>query len=158
MLKVMNVDDEPAMLYLTKKILEKEGYNVEDTSSGEECLKKIKEEKPDVILLDVRLPGMDGWEVCKKIKEDNETSSTSIVMFTVRSSKEDIAKSFEYCGAEWHLPRPFEPETLTDILKCVDDDPQKIMEKIEKVVENEERRKKVLKMLNPKIMNYKYEF
>ncbi len=158
MLKVMAVDDEADILYVTRIMLEREGYKVDEASSGEECLDKIKDKRPDVILMDVKLPGIDGWEVAKKIKEDEETSSISIVMFTAKSAQEDIDTSFNYAGAEWHLPRPFEKETLIDILKIVDEGPQDIMKKIEKVVEKETRRKELLKMMNPKIMNYKYEF
>ncbi|MEE8358462.1 MAG: response regulator [Candidatus Hydrothermarchaeales archaeon] len=158
MLKVMTVDDEADILYITRTMLEREGYKVDEASSGEECLKKIKDKRPDVILLDVKLPGIDGWEVAKKIKEDEETRSIPIVMFTAKSAQEDIDTSFNYAGAEWHLPRPFKRETLIDILKIVDEGPQDIMKKIEKVVETEKRRKELLKMMNPKIMKYKYEF
>lgn len=158
MLKVMTVDDEADILYVTRTMLEREGYKVDEASSGEECLGKIRDKRPDVILMDVKLPGIDGWEVAKKIKEDEETRSIPIVMFTAKSAQEDIDTSFNYAGAEWHLSRPFKRETLIDILKIVDEGPQDIMKKIEKVVETEKRRKELLKMMNPKIMNYQYEF
>lgn len=157
-LSVLTVDDEPDIAFLTKIILQKEGYTVANASSGKDCIEKIKEDKPDIILMDVGLPDIDGWEVCKKIKKNAKTSSIPIVMFTARSSKEDISKSFEYAGAVGHLPRPFETETLTDILKCINHDPSEIMNNIDKVVEKEKRRSEVLKMFNPKIINYKYDF
>ncbi len=158
LVEVMAVDDDPDIRFVTRKILEREGYNVVEATTGGECLDKIKERKPDVILMDVKLPDIDGWEVCKKIKENKKTSSIPVVMFTAMSRKEDMDKSFKYAGADGHIPRPFKRKTLTDMLKCLEEEPKDIMSKLNKVVEKEERRREVLKMLNPKLMDYKYEF
>jgi CheY-like chemotaxis protein len=78
---------------------EKAGHSVVEAGSGEECLEKLKAEDPDVILLDVRMPDADGWDVCRRVKADERTRSIPVVMFTVKTSKEAIQKSRE-CGAE----------------------------------------------------------
>lgn len=111
MARIMVVDDEPDIVYLTKIILEKEGYGVVEALSGEECLEKLKKEKPDLILLDVMMKGINGWEVCKKIKEEKKTKEIPVVMFTIRTSKDSVRKSFE-CRADEHVNKPFSKEEL----------------------------------------------
>lgn len=117
MSKIMIVDDEPDILYLVKRILEREGYEVVDASNGEDALKKVKGEKPDLILLDVMMPGMDGWDVCKKLKEDPKTKDTTVAMLTVKSEDEDKVQSFDYAIADWHISKPIEREKF---IKTVD--------------------------------------
>ncbi len=100
-------------------MLKKVGYeNVDDAWNGEECLKKLKEKNYDLVLLDVMMPGDDGWEVCRKIKADEETKHIPVVMFTVRTGAESKEKSIE-CGAEDHINKPFESAALVDTVKRV---------------------------------------
>lgn len=68
MAKIMIVDDERDIRSLVREMLEKEGYEVSEASAGEECLDRVKEEKPDLILLDIMMPTLDGWEVSKKTR------------------------------------------------------------------------------------------
>ncbi|MFQ6136650.1 MAG: PleD family two-component system response regulator [Candidatus Hydrothermarchaeales archaeon] len=156
--KLLTVDDEPDVLYITRRILEDEGFSVTGVTSGDECLKRVKEDKPDVILLDVRMPGIDGWEVCKKLKEDDETKSIPVVMFTVMSEDIYKTKSFEYAHADWHVPKPFETEDLLDVVRIATKSKSEIEKEINEILQKEERRKEVLKMLNPKLMAHKYDF
>jgi CheY-like chemotaxis protein len=102
----MVVDDEPDIVYLVEKMLIKEGFDVTHAYSGEEALEKLKTTKPDLILLDVMMPGISGWEASKKIKEDQETSSIPIAMLTVKSAEEDMEKSFQYGLCDAHIPKP----------------------------------------------------
>ncbi len=73
--------------------------------------------KPDLILLDVVMPDMDGWEVCRKIKETTATSDIPVVMFTTQAREKDIKKSLEYAGADAHIIKPFNRKELVDLIK-----------------------------------------
>jgi two-component system cell cycle response regulator len=100
-------------------MLEKEDYKVIEAESGEECLNKLKIEKPDLILLDVMMPGLDGWEISKIIKEDKKTGHIPIAMFTVRTRKEDKTKSLQYACADKHIDKPAGKEELISTIKSL---------------------------------------
>jgi CheY-like chemotaxis protein len=112
----MVVDDEADVLFLVSKILEKEKITVIGIRSGEECLEKLKEERPDLILMDVMMPGMDGWETTLKIKSNPETRDIPVVMLTVKGEKEDKLKSFHQCKCDGYLVKPFEREELIKVV------------------------------------------
>jgi DNA-binding response OmpR family regulator len=113
MAKIMVVDDDEAIRFLIQKMLEKEGYEVVTASSGEECLHKVMTEKPDLILLDVMMPGLDGFDVCRILKEDEETGAITVAMVTVKSTDEDRLKSLEGC-ADWHITKPIEKKKFLE--------------------------------------------
>jgi len=115
------VDDEPEIRYIARRMLEKAGHEVSEACDGEECLQKLKAEKPDLILLDVMMPGLKGWEVCRRIKAEDRTRSIPVVMFTVRTSEEDLEES-KRCGAEAHINKPFEREELLRVVNRVLDE------------------------------------
>ncbi len=102
----MVVDDEPQILTVVRMMLEKEGYEVIDAKNGEECLMKLKKEIPDLILLDVMMPGKDGWDILKEIKKTEKTKNIPIAMLTVRASDNSAKKSLEY-GADDHINKPY---------------------------------------------------
>ncbi len=108
MKKILVVDDEPDIVFLVQKILKNGGYDVAGATSGQEALDKIKAERPDLVLLDVMMPGMDGWEACKKIKEDDDTKDIMVAMLTVKSEDEDKIQSFDYAIADWHIAKPID--------------------------------------------------
>ncbi len=112
MKRVMIVDDEPDIILVVRKMLEREGYEVMEVESGEECLAKVKVERPELILLDVLMPGMDGWEVSKRIKEDEETRDMHVVMYTIISEEEGRKKSYEFAHADFHLDKPASMEKI----------------------------------------------
>jgi CheY-like chemotaxis protein len=114
--KILLVDDEPEILYLVRLMLEHEGYEVIEAKNGDECLKKLRSTAPDLILLDIMMPGLDGWEICRRIKADKETKNIPVVMLTVRTSEDSIKKSFEYAGCDAHLNKPFDRRHLLDII------------------------------------------
>ncbi|MFQ6136112.1 MAG: PleD family two-component system response regulator [Candidatus Hydrothermarchaeales archaeon] len=117
MKKIMVVDDEEVMRSLMEKMLKGKGYEVVEASSGEECLEKLEEEKPDLILLDIMMPGMNGWEIGKIIKEDEKTTHILVAMFTVRTSDDSKEKSFRYSRADAHIDKPFDIEGLLGTIK-----------------------------------------
>ncbi len=117
MTKIMLVDDEPDIIFTTKIMLERENYEVVVAKSGKECLERLMKEKPDLVLLDIMMRKIDGWEVGKKIKEDKETSHIPVVMFTVRTSRESKVKSFVYSHADAHIDKPFDRDDLLKIVR-----------------------------------------
>ncbi|NOZ59459.1 MAG: response regulator [Euryarchaeota archaeon] len=118
MAKILLVDDEPEMRFITRKMLEKAGHTVVEACSGEECLARLEEELPDLILLDVMMPGDDGWEVCRKIKSQDRTRGIPVVMFTVRTEEEDMLESTS-SGADAHINKPFERDELLGIISRI---------------------------------------
>lgn len=114
--KILLVDDEPEILYLVRMMLERGGYEVVEAKNGDECLEKLQRTTPDLILLDIMMPGLDGWEICRKIKNDRETKDIPVVMLTVRTSEDSIKKSFEYAGCDAHINKPFDRKHLLDII------------------------------------------
>ncbi|GBE18064.1 alkaline phosphatase synthesis transcriptional regulatory protein PhoP [archaeon BMS3Abin16] len=104
--KILLVDDEPDIIYLVRRFLEREGYNVVEAYGGREALRKTVQEQPDLILLDVMMPDLDGWDVSRTLKTDDGTQHIPIVMLTVRASFDSQQKSFEYAYADAHLAKP----------------------------------------------------
>ena len=115
MAKILVVDDEPEIRVLTRMMLEKACYEVVEAENGEEGLRILEKAKPDLILLDVALPGLNGWKVCERIKADNKLRQIPVVMFTVMVSEEDILHSRK-CGADAHINKPFDREELLCVI------------------------------------------
>lgn len=108
----MAVDDDEDFLYIVKKILEREGYCVETVTNGWECLRRIEKSRPDLLILDVVMPGLDGLETCKRVKEDPDTCSIPVLILSIRREREDVERSIEYAGADSHLAKPVEIQEL----------------------------------------------
>jgi two-component system KDP operon response regulator KdpE len=101
--KILVVDDEPAQLRLVEQVLANNGYEVLKASSGPEALRVIFEQKPDLVLLDVVMPGVDGWQTCSRIRE---VSDIPIIMLTGRrNTEEDIVRGLDH-GADEYLSKP----------------------------------------------------
>lgn len=105
--RILCVDDEPANLKLLEALLVPRGYEVIKTENGTEALEKINEGRVDLVLLDVMMPGINGYEVCRRIKGDNKLKSIPVVMITALQSKEDRINSIE-AGAEDFISKPFD--------------------------------------------------
>jgi|Deesub1362A_J573_1020465.scaffolds.fasta_scaffold06510_3 DNA-binding response OmpR family regulator len=116
MARILIIDDEPEIITLTRMMLQKAGYEVIEAESGKEGLEILEKDKIDLVLLDVVMPGMNGWEVCRKIKADEKLRQIPVVMFTVYDSREDIIRSHE-CGADAYLSKPFDREELLDVVR-----------------------------------------
>ncbi len=101
--KILVVDDEPAQLRLADQVLTHHGYEVLKASSGQEALRVIFEQKPDLVLLDIMMPGIDGWQTCSRIRE---VTDIPIIMLTgKRNTEEDIVRGLDY-GADEYLLKP----------------------------------------------------
>ena len=114
--KILLVDDEVDMVALVTLRLEAAGYDVVSAYDGEEALEKTKAEKPDLIILDVMLPKLNGYQVCEKIKNDKELSKIPIAMFSALSSKQNIEDA-EKLKADAYITKPFEPQELLNTIK-----------------------------------------
>src|SRR5512138_3350974 len=84
--RILNVDDDEASLYAISRVLKKAGFDVLEAKTGEEALEIVRREHPPLVLLDVNLPGMSGIEVCRRIKQDPDTSSTLVVQMSATST------------------------------------------------------------------------
>ena len=116
--KVLIVDDEEHIVELLQFNLVNAGYKVITANNGLDALKKVKENKPDLLLLDLMLPGMDGLDVCKEIKRDKETSKTSIIRLTAKSEELDKILGLEL-GADDYITKPFSIRELLARVKAV---------------------------------------
>jgi two-component system alkaline phosphatase synthesis response regulator PhoP len=116
--KILIVEDEEDILELVSYNLIKEGYRATALKTGEDALKRLKEETYDLILLDLMLPGVDGLEVCKMLKHDNQFSRIPIVMLTAKGEEADIVVGLEL-GADDYIVKPFSPRVLIARIKAV---------------------------------------
>jgi phosphate regulon transcriptional regulator PhoB len=110
--KILVVDDEEDILELLRFNLSHEGFEVSCAGSGEQALEKVKTEPPDLILLDLMLPGLDGLEVARALKNQAVTKEIPIVMLTAKGEEADIVKGLEI-GADDYITKPFSPRVLT---------------------------------------------
>lgn len=108
---ILVVEDEEDILELVKYNLAKEGYRVSAVATGEAGLKATRSNLPDLVLLDIMLPGIDGLEVCKILKNDSKTQNIPIIMLTAKGEESDIVTGLEI-GADDYLPKPFSPKVL----------------------------------------------
>ncbi len=109
--KILIVDDSERVLRTLRRILAKEDYSVEMAQDGEEALDKVCKWLPDLVLLDVRMPKIDGMEVCRRIKNNHKYSFMYVIMLTIKSGTEDEVAGFD-TGADDYVPKPFNPHTL----------------------------------------------
>lgn len=116
--KIYVVDDEEDILDLVDYVVSKEGYNVKRFTSGEEVLSEIGKQAPDLILLDLMLPGVDGLDVCKILKQDPQLSNIPVIMLTAKGEESDIVTGLEL-GADDYIPKPFSPKVLIARIKTV---------------------------------------
>jgi two-component system phosphate regulon response regulator PhoB len=115
---ILVVDDEQDIRELIRYNLAKEGYRVEGVGSGEEALRRVRSVTPDLILLDLMLPGVDGIEICKRLKAERRTAQTPIIMLTAKGEDADIVTGLEL-GADDYMVKPFSPRILLARIRAV---------------------------------------
>ena len=114
---ILIVDDEPKNIQLLGRLLEENDYDIEFAMNGKECLEWLDRKTFDLVLLDIMMPEMDGYETCKKIKSDPTQKHIPIIFLTARSETDDIVKAFE-AGCSDFITKPFKaPELLARIKK-----------------------------------------
>jgi two-component system phosphate regulon response regulator PhoB len=115
---ILVVDDEEEILELVEYHLGREGYRVITATNGETALRIARKDRPDLIVLDLMLPGLDGLQVCKILKNSPETKTTAVVMLTAKGEEADIVVGLEL-GADDYITKPFSPRVLTARIKSV---------------------------------------
>jgi DNA-binding response OmpR family regulator len=116
--KILVVEDDPAALRLVSYTLEAEGYEVVTAVDGVEGLRKAQQEAPDLVLLDIMLPGIDGFEVCHRLRSDPDApeARTPIIMLTAKSQEADREMG-QKVGGDLYISKPATPEELTEAVK-----------------------------------------
>jgi two-component system alkaline phosphatase synthesis response regulator PhoP len=109
--RILAIDDDPCALMLISLTLELEGYQVITATDGYEGLRKIKEEKPDLLILDIMMPGMNGFDVCHDLRTDPETASLPVIMLSARTLPQDQMRGFQV-GTDDYLTKPVSPVEL----------------------------------------------
>jgi two-component system phosphate regulon response regulator PhoB len=116
--KILVVDDEEDILELVRHNLAREGYQIICATTGESAINKALSEKPDLLVLDLMLPGMDGLAVARKLKNNVDTRSIPIVMLTAKGEESDIVAGLEL-GADDYITKPFSPRVLIARIRAV---------------------------------------
>ena len=115
--RILVVDDDPRLLHVVSMYLSIEGYDVLTAVDGEEELRLVAESPPDLVILDVMMPGMDGLEACRRIKRDPSTRSIPVLMFTALSREDDI-EAGRTAGADRFINKPFSLIGLEAVIKA----------------------------------------
>jgi DNA-binding response OmpR family regulator len=136
--RVLVVDDEAPIRLLCRVNLEAEGMKVLEAADGVEGVETAKAERPDVILLDVMMPGMDGWQVAENLVDDEATSHIPLIFLTARAELRDRAKGLELGGVDY-ITKPFNPVELASIV-------QKLLDRVRRGERDELRREKIAEL------------
>ncbi|MEI7556896.1 response regulator transcription factor [Candidatus Chlorohelix sp.] len=112
---ILVVDDQPSLVRLVRDNLESRGFRVTSASDGKKALDIVENDKPDLVVLDIMMPGLDGYEVCRRIRE---FSTVPIIMLTARNDQESLVHGFE-AGADDYIPKPFHANELLARIEAV---------------------------------------
>lgn len=142
-MKILIIEDDEDMIHILKSILELEGYEIAYASDGEEGIRKINEYKPNLVILDLILPKIDGNEVCRRVKKDAELSKIPIVMLTAKGAMRDELEGV-MDGADDYITKPFNPLDLIETIRYLLSE--------ESVGNIEERRRKKIARLQTRLL------
>lgn len=117
-LQIVVAEDEDVLRGLVQHVLKKNGYGVRTARDGEECLNLVRSRRPDAIILDAMMPGLDGFEVLHALRRDQTTIDIPVIMLSARAMERDLVNSFNF-GANDYLIKPFRPEELITRLRRV---------------------------------------
>jgi two-component system phosphate regulon response regulator PhoB len=116
--QILIIEDEEDIRELVRYNLEREQFEVREAESGEDGLQAVRKSKPDLILLDLMLPGKDGLQICRELKRVDDTAGIPVVMMTAKGEESDIVTGLEL-GAEDYIVKPFSPKVLVARVKAV---------------------------------------
>jgi len=117
--RIVCIEDEPETTNLVKLILARDGYEVLGANGGEEGLVLVREELPDLILLDLMMPDMDGWQVYQHLKEDENTREIPVIVVTAKVQSIDKVLGLQVAKVDDYITKPFRPEELSERVKYV---------------------------------------
>jgi len=116
--KILLVDDERDLVFYTKLFLEEKGYEVTEAYDGQQALEILETFRPDLVLLDVTMPRLTGWDVLKQMQEDPAKVDIPVLMLTARSEDRDKARGWEL-GVTWYQTKPFELDELAMVIERI---------------------------------------
>jgi len=116
---ILCVEDEPEMIDLIRLILGRRGFDVKGATGGVEGLKMIHKDKPDLILLDLMMPDMDGWEVYQQIKADEKTRDIPVIVVTAKAQSIDKVLGLHIAKVDDYIAKPFSPQELLSSIEKV---------------------------------------
>jgi DNA-binding response OmpR family regulator len=114
--KILVVEDEESILRLQTILLTLKGYEVEGVMDGQAALESVAAMKPDLVLLDIMLPKIDGFEVCRQLKANDETRHIPVIMLTAKKSKEDLLMG-EQVGADGYITKPYKSAMVIETIQ-----------------------------------------
>ena len=117
--RILCIEDEPDMIELIRLILTRHGFDVFGANGGIEGVRKIREEMPDLILLDIMMPDMDGWEVYQQIKADEKTKDIPVIVVTAKAQNIDKVLGLHIAKVDDYIAKPFTPDALLESVKKV---------------------------------------
>ena len=114
--RILIVEDEESLLKLESILLSSKGYSVTGVMDGKSALDEISARRPDLVVLDIMLPELDGFEVCKRIKENPETAGIPVVMLTAKKNSQDYARGMQV-GADAYVTKPFKSAQVIELIE-----------------------------------------
>jgi DNA-binding response OmpR family regulator len=116
---ILCVEDEPEMIHLMRLILGRRGFEIKGAAGGVEGLRMIREELPDLVLLDLMMPDMDGWEVYQQMKADDATRDIPVIVVTARAQSIDKVLGLQIAKVDDYIIKPFRPQDLMNSVEKV---------------------------------------
>ena len=116
--RILIVEDEESLLKLESILLSSKGYNVIGFADGPAAIEEISRNLPDLVILDIMLPGMDGFEVCRRIRNDPASSKVPVIMLTARKNSQDMERGFQ-AGANAYITKPFKSAQLVGTIERI---------------------------------------
>ncbi len=116
--RILVIDDEPEITEIVETFLAEAGYQVAVENSPENAVDKARKFKPDIVLLDIMMPGIDGYNICEELKADSEFAQTPIIFLTGKDRSDDMGRSFR-SGGDMFIKKPFSCERLLEIVNIV---------------------------------------
>lgn len=114
--KILVVEDEESLLMLERILLSSKGYSVTGVMDGKAAIEEIAANRPDLVILDIMLPEMDGFEVCRQIKDNPETNTIPVVMLTAKKSNQDVTRGMQV-GADAYITKPFKSAKVIEVIE-----------------------------------------
>jgi DNA-binding response OmpR family regulator len=116
---ILCIEDEPEMIDLIRLILGRKGFEVSGASGGEEGINKVRQEKPDLVLLDLMMPFVDGWEVYQQMKADETTKDIPVIVVTAKAQSIDKVLGLHIAKVDDYIAKPFSPKDLINSVERV---------------------------------------
>jgi DNA-binding response OmpR family regulator len=114
--RILLVDDDQVILRLLQINFRLEGFEVDTAARGDEALERVRSNRPDLVVLDVMMPGVDGWEVCRRLKEAPDARDIPVIFVSARAQDEDRQRGYAL-GVDEYVTKPFDPAHLVEIVR-----------------------------------------